>query len=52
MDRAVLAAVTALAEAGLLSVRVGAVFPLEKAAAAQHAFANGDFTGKVVLEIG
>jgi NADPH:quinone reductase-like Zn-dependent oxidoreductase len=51
MDRDDLTAVTALAEAGLLSVRVGAVFPLEKAAEAQHAFASGNITGKVVLEI-
>jgi NADPH:quinone reductase-like Zn-dependent oxidoreductase len=52
MDRADLTAVTALAEAGLLTVRVGAVFPLEKAAEAQRAFATGNITGKVVLEIG
>lgn len=32
-------------------MRVGAVFPLEQAAEAQHAFANGDFMGKVVLVI-
>ena len=52
MDRDDLTAVTALAEAGLLTVRVGAVFPLEKAAEAQRAFATGNITGKVVLEIG
>ncbi len=52
MDRDDLTAVTALAEAGLLSVRVGAVFPLEKAAEAQRAFATGNIAGKVVLEIG
>jgi NADPH:quinone reductase-like Zn-dependent oxidoreductase len=52
MDRADLTAVTALAEAGLLTVRVGAVFPLEKAAEAQRAFATGNTAGKVVLEIG
>nr|WSY54195.1 NADP-dependent oxidoreductase [Streptomyces sp. NBC_00886] len=52
MDRADLTAVTALAEAGLLTVRVGAVFPLEKAAEAQRTFATGNTTGKVVLEIG
>ncbi|MCX4903871.1 NADP-dependent oxidoreductase [Streptomyces sp. NBC_00878] len=52
MDRADLTAVTALAEVGLLTVRVGAVFPLEKAAEAQRAFATGNITGKVVLEIG
>lgn len=52
MDHADLTAVTALAEAGLLTVRVGAVFPLEKAAEAQHAFAAGNITGKVILKIG
>ncbi|HEX3516057.1 MAG TPA: NADP-dependent oxidoreductase [Trebonia sp.] len=52
MNRDDLTAVTALAEAGLLSVRVGAVFPLEKAAEAQRAFASGSIRGKVVLEIG
>lgn len=52
MDRADLTAVTALAETGLLTVRVGAVFPLEKAAEAQRAFATGNITGKVVLETG
>jgi NADPH:quinone reductase-like Zn-dependent oxidoreductase len=52
MDRDDLTAVTALAEAGLLSVRVGAVFPLEQAAEAQRAFAAGNIAGKVVLEIG
>jgi NADPH:quinone reductase-like Zn-dependent oxidoreductase len=51
MNRDDLTAVTALAEAGLLSVRVGAVFPLDKAAEAQHAFAAGSSRGKVVLEI-
>jgi NADPH:quinone reductase-like Zn-dependent oxidoreductase len=51
MNRDDLTAVTALAEAGLLSVRVGAVFPLDKAAEAQHALATGNIRGKVVLEI-
>ena len=51
MDRTDLTAVTALAEAGLLTVRVGAVFPLEQAAEAQRAFATGKITGKVILEI-
>jgi NADPH:quinone reductase-like Zn-dependent oxidoreductase len=51
MDRDDLIAVTELAEVGLLSVRVGAVFPLEKAAEAQRALAAGDLAGKVVLEI-
>ncbi|MDX6252660.1 MAG: hypothetical protein QOF10_6020 [Kribbellaceae bacterium] len=52
MDHADLTAVTALAEAGLLTLRVGALFPLEKAAEAQRAFATGNIAGKVVLEIG
>ena len=52
MDQADLSAVTALAEAGLLSVRVGARFPLHEAAEAQRAFATGDIPGKVILEIG
>ena len=52
MDQADLTAVTALAEAGLLRVRVGAVFPLHEAAEAQRAFAAGGIPGKVVLEIG
>lgn len=52
MDQGDLTAVTALAEAGRISVRVGARFPLEKAAEAQHAFAAGNVAGKVVLEIG
>jgi NADPH:quinone reductase-like Zn-dependent oxidoreductase len=47
-----LTAVTALAEAGLLSLRVGAVFPLDKAAEAQRALATGNIKGKTVLEIG
>ena len=52
MDQNDLTAVTALAEAGLISVRVGAVFPLEKAAEAQRTLASGSVVGKVVLEIG
>jgi NADPH:quinone reductase-like Zn-dependent oxidoreductase len=52
MNQDDLTAVTALADAGLLSVRVGAVFPLDKAAEAQRAFATGNIRGKVVLEIG
>ena len=51
MNRDDLTAVSALAEAGLLSVRVGAVFPLDKAAEAQRAFATGSIRGKVVLQI-
>lgn len=52
MDRDDLTVVTAIAEAGLLSVRIGAVFPLEQAAEAQRAFSSGNVAGKVVLEIG
>ena len=52
MDQGDLTAVTGLAEAGLVSVRVGALFPLEKAAEAQRTFAAGDVGGKVILEIG
>jgi NADPH:quinone reductase-like Zn-dependent oxidoreductase len=51
MDRDDLTAVTALADAGRLSVRVGAVFPLDRAAEAQRAFAAGGITGKVVLDL-
>ena len=51
MNQDDLTAVTALANAGLVSVRVGALFPLEKAAEAQRTFATGDVAGKVVLEI-
>jgi hypothetical protein len=35
----------------VLNVRVGAVFPPEKAAEAQRAFATGNIDAKVVLEI-
>jgi NADPH:quinone reductase-like Zn-dependent oxidoreductase len=52
MDRGDLAAVIALAESGLVSVRVGALFPLAKAAEAQRALAAGNIAGKVILEIG
>lgn len=51
MNQDDLTAVTALANAGLVSVRVGALFPLEKAAEAQRTFATGDVAGKVILEI-
>jgi hypothetical protein len=37
---------------GLVSVRVGALFPLEKPAEAQRTFATGSIAGKVILEIG
>ncbi|MCZ4123401.1 zinc-binding dehydrogenase [Streptomyces sp. H39-S7] len=52
LDRADLAAVAAMAAAGDLSVRIGAVFPLERAAEAQRALAAGRVSGKVVVEVG
>jgi NADPH:quinone reductase-like Zn-dependent oxidoreductase len=52
MNQGDLTAVTALAEAGRISVRVGALFPMEKVAEAQHTLATGNTAGKVILEIG
>ncbi|QXE38432.1 NADP-dependent oxidoreductase [Streptomyces sp. GMY02] len=51
MDRTDLAALTELAETGRLTVRVGATYPLERAADAQRALAGGGTRGKVVVEI-
>jgi NADPH:quinone reductase-like Zn-dependent oxidoreductase len=51
MSHADLAALTGLAEAGKLRVRVGATFPLERAGDAQRALAVGNTHGKVVIEI-
>lgn len=51
LDRADLTALVELAEAGVLSVRVGATYPLERAADAQRALAAGGTRGKVVVEI-
>jgi NADPH:quinone reductase-like Zn-dependent oxidoreductase len=52
MNHADLTALTELAEAGKLAVRVGATYPLEQAADAQRALAAGGTSGKVVIEIG
>jgi NADPH:quinone reductase-like Zn-dependent oxidoreductase len=51
MSQADLTALTGLAEAGQLRVRVGATYPLEDAADAQRALAAGGTNGKVVIEI-
>lgn len=51
MDQADLAAVAELAEAGKLAVRVGATYPLERAADAQRALAAGGTQGKIVIDI-
>jgi NADPH:quinone reductase-like Zn-dependent oxidoreductase len=50
MSHADLTAVTRLAEAGKLRVRVAATYPLEDAADAQRALAAGGMHGKVVIE--
>jgi NADPH:quinone reductase-like Zn-dependent oxidoreductase len=52
MDSADLHAVSALANAGQLSVRVAATFPLAQAAQAQRAQAAGHTNGKIVLRVG
>ncbi|KMS85623.1 alcohol dehydrogenase [Streptomyces regensis] len=51
MDHADLEAVVELAETRRLTVRVGATYPLERAAAAQRAMAAGGIPGKVIVEI-
>jgi NADPH:quinone reductase-like Zn-dependent oxidoreductase len=51
MSHADLTALTELAEAGKLRVRLGATYPLEHAADAQRALAAGGTHGKVVIEI-
>jgi NADPH:quinone reductase-like Zn-dependent oxidoreductase len=51
MNHADLTALTELAEAGQLTVRVGATYPLERAADAQRALAAGGTHGKVVIEV-
>ncbi|MYZ40916.1 MULTISPECIES: zinc-binding dehydrogenase, partial [unclassified Streptomyces] len=51
MNRTDLTALTDLAETGRLTVRVGATYPLERAADAQRALAAGGTRGKVVVEI-
>lgn len=52
MDRADLTALVELAEADKLRVRIGAGYPLERAADAQRALAAGGVPGKVVITIG
>ncbi|MFF3256114.1 NADP-dependent oxidoreductase [Actinacidiphila glaucinigra] len=47
-----LRAVADLADSGCLSVRVGSVFPLERAADAQRAIAAGGTGGKIVVTVG
>ena len=51
LSHADLGALTGLAEAGQLRVRVGATYRLEDAADAQRALAAGGTHGKVVIEI-
>jgi NADPH:quinone reductase-like Zn-dependent oxidoreductase len=51
LDRADLIAVVELVEAGKLTVRVAATYPLERAAEAQAVLAEGRSRGKIVLEI-
>jgi NADPH:quinone reductase-like Zn-dependent oxidoreductase len=51
MSQADLCALTGLAEAGQLRVRVGATYRLDDAADAQRALAAGGTRGKVVVEI-
>jgi NADPH:quinone reductase-like Zn-dependent oxidoreductase len=51
MSHADLTALSELAEAGELRVRVGATYPLEHAADAQRALAAGGTHGKVVIEM-
>ena len=51
MSHADLTAPTKLAEAGKLTVRVGATYPLARAADAQRALAAGGPHGKVIVKI-
>ncbi|MEU6491658.1 NADP-dependent oxidoreductase [Streptomyces sp. NPDC046984] len=51
MDHADLSALVELAEADRLRVRIGATYPLERAADAQRALAAGDVAGKIVITI-
>ncbi|BBJ38019.1 oxidoreductase [Streptomyces antimycoticus] len=52
MDRADLTALAELAETGELHVRIGATYPLERAADAQRALATGGTPGKIVIAVG
>ncbi|SFR29941.1 NADPH:quinone reductase [Lentzea waywayandensis] len=51
LDTADFTALVHLVEAGRVSVRVAATYPLEKAAEAQQALADGHSPGKIVLEV-
>jgi NADPH:quinone reductase-like Zn-dependent oxidoreductase len=51
MSHADLTALAGLAEAGQLSVRVGATYSLEHAADAQRALAADGTHGKVIIEV-
>ncbi|MDX3854006.1 NADP-dependent oxidoreductase [Streptomyces sp. AK02-01A] len=51
LDHTDFTALAELAEDGRLTVRVGATYPLERAADAQHALAAGGTPGKIVVEI-
>jgi NADPH:quinone reductase-like Zn-dependent oxidoreductase len=50
-DRAALASIAELVDAGRLRVEVEATFPLEQAGAAQDAVASGHTQGKIVIEV-
>ncbi|MBA6434779.1 NADP-dependent oxidoreductase [Streptomyces sp. GMR22] len=52
MDHADLTALLELAEADKLHVRIGATYPLARAADAQRALTAGETPGKIVIEIG
>ncbi|AWW35632.1 NADP-dependent oxidoreductase [Streptomyces cadmiisoli] len=52
LDRSDLVALVHLAESGRLTVRVGATYPLDRAAEAQRAMAAGGIPGKIVVELG
>ncbi|MEU4173361.1 NADP-dependent oxidoreductase [Streptomyces sp. NPDC026665] len=51
MDHADLTALVELADADQLHIRIGATYPLERAADALHALAAGDIPGKIVIKI-
>ncbi|MBI0312428.1 zinc-binding dehydrogenase [Streptomyces javensis] len=52
MDHAGLTALVELAEADGLHVRIGATYPLARAADAQRALAAGGTPGRIVIEVG
>jgi NADPH:quinone reductase-like Zn-dependent oxidoreductase len=51
LDQSDFKALVELVDAGRLTVRIGATYPLERAADAQRALAGGGTLGKVVVEI-